>query len=395
MKKYTVMFCLILAVLMCSVVIVSAQTSTEEILNKIREEAVRPESEIMFESQSYITLDTEGKKIWRAPFAGIAEFKVPEEWLNAEGGIRAIHGTEVEEGTGLVSLDVNYIVSDEPSYHELVQYINDAWDGVNDYDPDDLYNEWGSMLTCLFSIYGVSENRDEAGLKEALKKQCLSYGYGEEETNALLDQMTFTYLGSAEDFNFYMAQNKDEDLSALEGADEVYVKEYEAFSSDISKYIPNFTLARPMGLTEIVEAGTGISFETKDVKGNPVKASELFGKQKVTMINIWSTTCGFCIGEMPELVKLNKEFESKGAQIVGIVYDATDDDVIEEAKEIIEDLNIDFVNLLPTDEIKQVFNVQSFPCTYFVNQQGEIVGDPVFGAAVSQYPKMVDELLSK
>ena len=395
MKKYAFILYLVLVVLMCSAVVVSAQTSEEELLKKYQTEVQQPDSEIMFESESYITLDTKGKKIWRAPFAGIAEFKVPDEWINAKGGIRAINGTELEEGKGIVELGVNYIVSDEPAYHQLTKLINEAWDGENDYDPDELYDKWGSLLTNLFTIYGISENRDEAGLKTALKDLYVEMGYDAETAQAVIDQMSLIKLGSAEDFNFFLSQNSDEDRSALENADEDYIKEFEAFSSDPGKYAPNFTFARPMGLTEIVEAGTGISFKTKDIEGNEVDTADLFGSHKVTMVNIWSTTCGFCIGELPELIKMNKDFEAKGAQIVGLVYDATDDYTTEEAKDIVDDLGVDYTTLMPTDEIKELFKVQAFPCTYFVNEKGEILGEPIFGAALSEFPAMVDKYLAE
>ena len=251
------------------------------------------------------------------------------------------------------------------------------------------------MMTNLFTIYGISENRDEAGLREGLKKQYMDYGVDEETVNALLDQMVITKIGSAEDFNFFFSQNKDEDKSALADADDVFVKEYEAFSSDISKYIPNFTFARPMGLTEFVDAGTGISFKTTDIEGNPIDTAELFGSRKVTMVNIWETSCGFCIGELPDLIKMNKDFQAKDAQIVGIVYDAMEDDLIEEARDIVNDLGVDYVTLLPTAEIRELFKVQSFPTTYFVNEKGEILGEPVLGAALDKFPEMVDKYLGR
>jgi thiol-disulfide isomerase/thioredoxin len=395
MKKIAVIISLVFVLISGSITAASAQTSAEELLQKYRDEAQLPESEIMFESESYITLDTEGKTIWRAPFAGIVEFKVPEEWINAEGGIRAIGGTESVENSGIVDLEVNYIVSEESTYHELTELIEGALNEENDDDWGDLYDEWGSMMTNLFTVYGISENRDEAGLREGLKKQYMGYGVDEETVNALLDQMVLTKAGSAEDFNFFFSQNKDEDKSALADADEVFVKEYEDFSSNISKYIPNFTFARPMGLTEFVDAGTGISFKTTDIEGNPIDTAELFGSRKVTMVNIWETSCGFCIGELPDLIKMNKDFQAKDAQIVGIVYDAMEDDLIEEARDIVNDLGVDYVTLLPTAEIRELFKVQSFPTTYFVNEKGEILGEPVLGAALDKFPEMVDRYLGR
>ena len=392
MKKNLIILFLVLSLLMCCTAVVCAQTSAEELLNKYRSEAALPESEIMFESEAYITLNTDGQKIWRAPFAGIFEFTVPEEWIAAKGGIRAILGSEIDDGVGVVELVVNYITSEEPPYKELVRVIEETED-ENIYGQ--LYDQWASMLTEIFSVYGISENRDENALRDALKDIYVGFGADEESARLLIDQMQITKIGSADDFNFFLAQNEDEDLSALENADEEYKKEYDEFSSDISKYIPNFRqLGRPMGLTEIIDTGTGISFATKDIHGNPVETRDVFGRQKVTMVNIWSTTCGFCISELPELVKMNKEFEAKGAQIVGIVYDAMDDDVIKDAKDIVDDLHVDYVTLLPTNEIKELFKVQAFPCTYFVNDRGEVLGEPIFGVALSEFPALLDKYLA-
>ncbi|MBQ6505297.1 MAG: hypothetical protein IJI57_15420 [Flexilinea sp.] len=82
-------------------------------------------------------------------------------------------------------------------------------------------------MTKIFSVYGISENRDENALRDALKNIYVGSGVDEDAARLFIDQMQITKIGSADDFNFFMAQNKYEDLSALENADEVYKKEYD------------------------------------------------------------------------------------------------------------------------------------------------------------------------
>ena len=113
------------------------------------------------------------------------------------------------------------------------------------------------------------------------------------------------------------------------------------------------------------------------------------------MLNIWATTCTACISEMPELMRLNKEFEEKGGQIVGLVFDAVEDDLITEANEIAAELNIDFLTLLPNDYLRKTFDAMSYPTTYFLNEKGEIMDEPLIGAKISSYQERMDKYLGK
>ncbi|HKY46258.1 MAG TPA: TlpA disulfide reductase family protein [Pyrinomonadaceae bacterium] len=57
--------------------------------------------------------------------------------------------------------------------------------------------------------------------------------------------------------------------------------------------------------------------ENKAVGGAaPIKLSDYSGK--VLLINLWATWCGPCRIETPELVKLHKEFQSRGVEMVAL-----------------------------------------------------------------------------
>jgi thiol-disulfide isomerase/thioredoxin len=60
-----------------------------------------------------------------------------------------------------------------------------------------------------------------------------------------------------------------------------------------------------------------LNAENKAVNGaTPIKLSDYSGK--VLFINLWATWCGPCRIETPELVKLNKEYQSRGVQMIGL-----------------------------------------------------------------------------
>ena len=60
------------------------------------------------------------------------------------------------------------------------------------------------------------------------------------------------------------------------------------------------------------------TFAATDMDGNAVDESILSGK-KVTMINLWAPWCGPCVGEMPDLQKLNEKYADKGFQVIGVI----------------------------------------------------------------------------
>ena len=73
------------------------------------------------------------------------------------------------------------------------------------------------------------------------------------------------------------------------------------------------------------KAGDKVSFSSKDMAGNAV-TSDIFAKNKLTMVNIWGTFCPPCIREMPDLAKLNSANKSKGVEVVGIPIDIVDEE---------------------------------------------------------------------
>jgi thiol-disulfide isomerase/thioredoxin len=77
----------------------------------------------------------------------------------------------------------------------------------------------------------------------------------------------------------------------------------------------------------------------KDANGASFKLADFFGK--VVVVNFWATWCGPCRREIPELVKLNKEFRSRGVEMIGLSTEDPDASA-EKVRKFIQDFQIDY-----------------------------------------------------
>lgn len=148
-------------------------------------------------------------------------------------------------------------------------------------------------------------------------------------------------------------------------------------------------------------AGKFPSFQGKDLDGNEVTSDKLFSGSKVTVVNFWFTTCKPCVGELGDLEALNKELASKGGQVVGVNSFTLDGDAnaISEAKDILAKKGVTYKNVWfasSSEAGKFTSELFSYPTTYVVDKNGNIVGDPIVGAITSpEQQKTLSKLIDQ
>ena len=166
-----------------------------------------------------------------------------------------------------------------------------------------------------------------------------------------------------------------------------------------------FALMTVAALTFAQKAGEKISFKSVTLDGKAISDS-MFAKNKITMINIWGTFCPPCIGEMPDLAKLNEANKDKGVEVVGVIIDLVDDDgkILPQAKadaaDIISQTGAYYTHIVPTEDMYDdgalLSNIQAVPTTFFINSEGKIVGKIYMGAkSQKDWQKIIDNLLKK
>lgn len=138
-------------------------------------------------------------------------------------------------------------------------------------------------------------------------------------------------------------------------------------------------------------------FRSEDLSGNLV-TNEIFTEAELTVVNVWGTFCVPCIEEMPELAEWSDEMP-EGVQLIGIVGDIEgkeDTEHLELAKEIAERADVEFVNIIVNDDLTEwMKGVIGYPTTFFVDQEGNIVGEPVVGADMAAYKSFVEEYVNE
>ena len=136
-------------------------------------------------------------------------------------------------------------------------------------------------------------------------------------------------------------------------------------------------------------------FKAKDLNNKEID-SDIFSKNKLTMVNIWATWCGPCIDEMPEISKLNRDLP-KGTSIISICIDAGDGkEYLDIAKDVMKKSNANFTTLIPDEFLKKNLTdgIQILPTTIFVDSGGKVVGTPHFGGnTANDYRKSINDRL--
>ena len=146
------------------------------------------------------------------------------------------------------------------------------------------------------------------------------------------------------------------------------------------------------------------AFDGKDLDGNEVKSSTLFAGNTVTVVNFWFTTCNPCVGELADLEALNKQLAEKGGAVVGINSFTLDGDkaAISEAKDILAKKGISYQNIwfnAKSEAGKFTSGLYSYPTTYVVDKNGNIVGEPIVGAITAKkqaeaLQKLIDQAIA-
>ncbi len=277
-----------------------------------------------------------------------------------------------ENAKGFKNVSIFYV---SPTATTLLQEINTI-DSAN--LTQELVMEYSDKLAsssrCLMEIIMVETTQYDSLTAEGTKPEDFTY-FAPAQVMGTND--IYTYIVSIPDLD-------DGTLNESEIADYHACKEYMQTVQDNLTFIP----VEPENIMP--------AFTTKDIYGNDVDSS-IFSEKKLTVVNVWGTFCGPCIREMPDLADWASKM-GDDVQLIGIVGDINgenDTQHIELAQTIAQKANVEFTNLIPNNDLSSFMsNIIGFPTTFFVDQNGVLVGEPIVGANVNGCKEFVENYFS-
>lgn len=132
-----------------------------------------------------------------------------------------------------------------------------------------------------------------------------------------------------------------------------------------------------------------LNFTLKDMNGHDVRLSDFKGK--AILVNFWSTTCGPCQLETPELVDLAAKYKDRGLAVVGISIDDTPADI----RTFANQYKVSYPLLVGADrdEVTQAFGLgDAIPMSVFITTKGTVLGRVEGLATTSWYERQIQAL---
>ena len=189
-------------------------------------------------------------------------------------------------------------------------------------------------------------------------------------------------LGTSSDgkFKYYLSTNSE--------AEKDLTDEIENIKTTLDEMMPfNGQSAFEQPQTATSDADNVGTFETTDIDGNTY-TEKVFSDYDLTLVNAFTTWCSPCVNEMPELEELYQKMKDQGVGVVRMVLDSVsedgtpDDSIVQKAQLLKEKTGVTYPLLIPDKGFLngRISGLQSFPESFFVDKDGNIVSDPIMGS---------------
>lgn len=248
---------------------------------------------------------------------------------------------------------------------------NEAWQLLNEKTAQ--YNE--KMQKTIQAVYqpgGSSDIPEEVMLQlQSLEKEMIEHILQTAEQN-IGNEMGYFVVTHFEDDNYFTASRR---MSLIE-----------KMPAQFKERIAIKRLVETLKSAKNSDKGAHIEdFFLPDLDGKETSVMSIIRENKLTVIDFWASWCGPCRQEMPNMVDLYKEFQSKGLAIIGISLDEDK----ERWEQAVKAMNMQWPQLSDLrgwqSSAAQLFQIKAIPQTIIVDQQGVIVEKGLRGQQLKQF----------
>ena len=307
-----------------------------------------------------------GSGSFEFPGSGIT-LNVPPEFEKTHGVIVPYGGSDVTGGAGIYETALLYFALDQEEYDKYAENPDPSEEEFNQF-----WNSSAFLVMILSADNGLTF--DEVN------------GYAD----GVLDPSAAQVICTVEDCTHFLYDTGE---TLPEDTDTVFLEEFETLRASTDELLAGSVFGTPVDpMSGMI--GRKIRFETTDTEGNPVKSEDLFGAHEITMVNIWTSWCGFCIDEMEELEAINGRIAEKDCAVVGLLADGSEEKALASGRETLRKKGVTYTNILPPEDLDDIFYIEAYPTTYFVDREGVIIGTPIVGARIDQYEREIEALLA-
>lgn len=266
--------------------------------------------------------------------------------------------------------EVAMLTHEEFDASNELMYAFASWNNMTKEQKDEMVDKMGD------GYFKWQDSLDRIGTIGMFKKDIT-----EDKISQYTRCKTHTMFGESSDkkYNYYLSIND------TTGTDDVHKIQLKIVNNEPANI--NMSAFSEMTAQSTKQEITAISnLKAKTIDDKDFTQND-FAKYDLTLVNVFATWCTPCVREIPELEKLHQEMKDKGVNVIGVVFDTVDEggenkDIIERAKLIKEKTKAtyDFVKPDSTYLNGRLIGIQGFPETFFVDKNGNIVGETVVGS---------------
>jgi thiol-disulfide isomerase/thioredoxin len=142
-------------------------------------------------------------------------------------------------------------------------------------------------------------------------------------------------------------------------------------------------------MSDFPETVGDLSFNTLTVDGREIRAG-VIREYDLVIINCWADWCGPCVGELPALARIHREYPN--VLIIGLLCNPTG---IENVKAIMQAKGVSYPVVEPAGSlIDLVKRFDAIPATVFFDSTGHEIANPIVGArSYAAWKTIVEDLL--